>query len=107
MGGAFQAPFDQFDRLFRFIWFGFALSAISGGALLIADPVTKLSQGVFYAKLLLVALAMTNVHAMRKCVFRRGDRDERLPPIAKPLAVISLIFEGPWQLDTEHHTPTA
>lgn len=86
----FQSPVSHFDRVFSIMWIGFGLSVLSGLALLIIDPVTKLTQTVFYVKLLFIALAVVNMQIMRDRVFRRGARDDTVVGVGKPLAVTSL-----------------
>jgi hypothetical protein len=81
------------DRMFSLMWLGFWVSAASGTALLIADPVTKLSQPIFYIKLALVALAVVNMQMIRKQVFRGpAIKDDVVPANGRRLAVLSLIL---------------
>ena len=84
-------PLGPLGRLFPIMWLGFAVSAISGLALLLTDPVTRLHQPVFYIKLLLVALGVVTMQMMRNRVFRNPSIDSGvLPPNARTLAVVSL-----------------
>lgn len=93
LGFGSRMPLATLDRMFPIMWAGFIISAISGLALLIADPVTKLSQTVFYVKLLFVALAVINMYMIRNRVFRHpAAAGEVMPPGARRLAVLSLIF---------------
>jgi len=81
------------DRLFPLMWIGFIVSALSGLALLVADPVTKLHQEVFYVKLIFVALAVVNMQMIRNRVFRsQAAVDDVVPAGARRLAILSLVF---------------
>jgi hypothetical protein len=81
------------DRLFPWMWVGFIASAVSGLALLVADPVTKLHQTIFYVKLIFVALAMVNMQMIRNRIFRSESvADDVVPAGARRLAILSLIF---------------
>ena len=93
LGFGTRIPLAPLDRMFTVMWWGFTLSAISGTALLIADPVTKLHQTVFYVKLLFVALGVINMYLIRKRVFRNpAIANDVVPAGAKSLAIMSLIF---------------
>jgi hypothetical protein len=48
------------------IWVGFAMTAVSGTALLVADASTKMQMPVFYVKLVFVALALVSLHLLTK-----------------------------------------
>jgi multisubunit Na+/H+ antiporter MnhE subunit len=75
------------------MWLGFAVTAASGLALLVADPVTKLSQAIFYVKLLFVALAVANMQMLWTRVFRNAAGNPGVvPPGARTLALTSLFF---------------
>jgi hypothetical protein len=93
LGFGGRIPLAPLERMFPVMWFGFALSAISGLALLIADPVSRLTQTVFYVKLFFVALAVINMQMVRNRIFRRpAPPDDGLPANARMLAVTSLVF---------------
>ena len=81
------------ERLFPLMWLGFIVSALSGLALLVADPVTKLHQEVFYVKLIFVALAVVNMQMIRNRIFRADSvAADVVPAGGKRLAILSLIF---------------
>jgi len=93
LGFAPRMPLAPLDRMFPIMWVGFVVSALSGTALLIADPITKLSQPVFYVKLLFVALAIINLQMLRTRVFRSPAAANNVsPPGARRLAILSLLF---------------
>ena len=92
LGFAPAVPLTPLKRLFPLMWAAFAVTALSGTALLIADATTKLTSPVFYVKMVLVALAIANVQLLKNQVFR-DDADTRpLPGNAKLLAVTSLLL---------------
>lgn len=93
LGFARSIPVEVLDRLFPIMWFGFLVSAVSGLALLVTDPVTKLHQTVFYVKLIFIALAVVNMQMMRNQIFRGPSVTSGvLPSNARLLAVTSLVF---------------
>lgn len=93
LGFAPAVPIAPLARLFPAMWVGFVISALSGLALLVADPVTKLSQPIFYIKLLFVALAVANMQMLWTRVFRdSAAHADRLPASARTLALTSLFF---------------
>lgn len=93
LGFGTRIPLPPLERLFPLMWWGFALSAVSGLALLIADPVTKLHQTVFYVKLIFVALGVVNMQMIRNRIFRNEAAvNDVIPPNGKLLAVLSLFF---------------
>jgi hypothetical protein len=93
LGFAPAVPIAPLGRLFPAMWLGFAVTAASGLALLVADPVTKLSQAIFYVKLLFVALAVVNMQMLWTRVFRdAASNPGAVAPGARTLALTSLFF---------------
>ena len=93
LGFAPTIPLAPLGRLFPVMWLGFAVTAVSGLALLVADPVARLTQAVFYAKLLFVALAVINMQMLWTRVFRNAPAAPAvLPARARTLALTSLFF---------------
>src|ERR1700687_4782786 len=79
------------ERLYPWMWWGFAINAITGSALLIADATTKLTNPDFGVKMLFVFAGIAVLKIMRKKVF--GDPQLDQAPVsgtAKGLAWISL-----------------
>lgn len=92
LGLAPQTPVKPLGRLIPIMWGGFAISAITGGILLIADATTKLTNPDFWIKMVFVFSGLAVLRLMRKKVFAAPDLDQGpLPGSAKPLAWISLI----------------
>jgi hypothetical protein len=93
LGFAPEVPLSPMARFFPIMHAGFAVNALSGTALLIADASTKLANPVFYVKLVFIALALINLRLLRKQVFEDPLVDKRpLISNAKILAFTSLIF---------------
>jgi hypothetical protein len=93
LGFAPKIPLASLTRFFPLIWAAFAVTAVSGTVLLIADATSKLSSPVFYIKMLLIALALVNVQLLKKRVFQDPLIDSRpLAANAGILAVASLFF---------------
>ena len=82
-------PLAPLERLFPIMWTGFWINAVSGACLFAADAATKGTQTIFYVKLLLVALGMTNMVLIRRAVFgvpaaaRPARTDERVRSLAR------------------------
>jgi hypothetical protein len=80
-------------RFFPVMWFAFVITVISGVALLLSDPVTRLGQVIFYVKLLLVLLAVINMDLIRRRVFTDPQIDDRpFAPAARTLAASSMVL---------------
>jgi hypothetical protein len=65
LGAAPKIPIE-FDRYLRIMWFGLAVNAASGVALLIGYPTKALTNPVFYLKLGLIAVALVLVNVIRR-----------------------------------------
>jgi hypothetical protein len=80
-------------RFVTAIWVGFAVTAASGTALLIANASSKVQSPIFFVKLAFVGLGVATLHLMTKQVFRNPLADQSpLPRQAHVLAVLSLLF---------------
>lgn len=58
------------ERVFRIMWLGFWINAVSGASLFAADATTKGTQTIFYVKMLCVALGLAVTLATRRAAFR-------------------------------------
>lgn len=93
LGFGSRIALPPLERMFPLMWIGFIVSAVSGLALLISDPVTRLHQVVFYVKLGFVALAVVNMQMIRNRIFRSDAVNADLVPAGgKRLAIVSLIL---------------
>ena len=92
LGVARKVPLAPMEKFFKIMWAAFWVNALSGIALLIADATTKLANPVFYIKMSFVALAIINMTALRRRVFRGTSID--VARFGRALAITSLIFWG-------------
>jgi len=92
LGVARKMPLAPMEKFFKIMWAAFWVNALSGIALLIADATTKLANPVFYIKMSFVALAIINMAALRRRVFRGTSMD--VARFGRALAITSLIFWG-------------
>ena len=94
LGFAPRLPIPSLAPLYRFMWAGFAMSAVTGAMLFASDATTKARQPVFYIKLTLIALALVITAVIRRTV-ERGPafRDADLSPEpGRRLAALSLLL---------------
>ena len=96
LGVASSMPLKPMERFFPVMWFGFGVNAVSGVLLLIAYPAKALTNPLFYFKLILIVLAVTNIRLLKKHVFGDPSLDEMpMAPISrkgKIVAGLSLLF---------------
>jgi hypothetical protein len=91
LGFAPQTPVKPLERLYPLMWGGFALNAITGSILLIADATTKLTNPDFYVKMVFVFSGIALLKIIRKKVFADPTLDNGpLPGSARGLAWASL-----------------
>ena len=92
LGVAKRVPLRPMERFLPVLWLGVAVNVASGLLLLISYPTKALTNPVFYAKLLCIALGLMLLQMIRSEVFRKSD-DAGMPAIstkAKGLAAVSL-----------------
>src|ERR1700754_4814576 len=65
---ATRVPRVSVAGLFRVMWLGFGINAVSGLILLSAYPAKALTNVVFYTKMLLIVLALVALEGVRKDV---------------------------------------
>lgn len=89
LGFGKRIPLSSLLPLFRMIWWAFALNAVTGVVLFMADATTRSVQIVFYIKLSLVALALvTTIKAKRILDNHEPDRHSQ----GRSIAVMSLLL---------------
>jgi hypothetical protein len=92
LGVAPRIPIRPLDRLYPVMWLGFAITALTGLTLTIADATTKLYNPDFWVKMAFVLASVWLLHLIRKSVFRNPDLDRTgVPSSARRLAWASLI----------------
>ncbi len=92
LGVARGLPLAPMARLFPLMWAGFWINALSGAALVVADATTKLTNPVFYVKMLFVGLGVANMALLKRRLFRDRTLLDVLPPTrqAQLVAISSL-----------------
>ncbi len=91
LGFAPAVPLRALERTFPAMWIGFWINGISGLLLFAADASTKGATLLFATKLTLIAIAVVNIFAIRRVVYRRGS-EPASSPIARTLAVVSIVL---------------
>jgi len=92
LGFAPKLPIKPLERLYPFMWVGFAINLITGTILLIADATTKLTNTDFYVKMVFVLSGVTLLAIMRNKVFRNPQVEEApVASVAKRLAFLSIV----------------
>ena len=94
LGFAPRLPIPSLAPLYRFMWAGFAINAVTGVMLFASDATAKARQPVFYIKLTLIALALVVTAMIRRDVDRGPAlRDADLSPRpGRRLATLSLLL---------------
>lgn len=73
LGFARRIPLPALQPMFALMWAAFAVTAVSGLVLLMADASNKLASPVFYVKMLFVALALVCVTRLKGAVAATAD----------------------------------
>jgi len=89
LGWARGVPLAPLQLLFRFMWAGFAVNAVSGMALFAADATTKAAQPVFLVKLALITLGIANISLLRPDLSRET---QGVSARGKAFAVASIVI---------------
>src|SRR5262245_45591450 len=92
LGVAPEISVKAMQRFLPVFWIGFAINALSGTTLLAIDATNKLSNPVFYVKMVFIAVALALVHFTTKNVLR-NPLAEKMPisGSAKAMAAVSLV----------------
>ena len=91
IGFARRLPISPLAGLFKVIWIAFLLNAASGIALLAANATTRLTNPVFYLKMIFVFAAMTVMVVMRRQVFANPAHKPIDEGAGRFLAVASIL----------------
>ena len=87
-----KIPVKPLERLYPWMWWGFAINAVTGTCLLMGDATTKGTNPDFWVKMVFVFSGIVVLKVMRKKVF--GDPQLDLAPVsssARGLAWMSLV----------------
>ena len=76
LGVARAIPLAPLKRLFRIMWIGFAMNAVTGVLLVIAYPTKSLTNPDFYIKLALIGLAIWVMQKLNRQVFQDSNLSE-------------------------------
>jgi hypothetical protein len=76
LGVARAIPLAPLKRLFRIMWIGFAMNAITGILLVLAYPTKSLTNPDFYIKLALIGLAIWVMQKLNSQVFQDSNLSE-------------------------------
>ena len=91
LGFARAIPLQSMERLFRIIWAAFALNAVTGTMLFIADADKRGPELFFWMKLAFVAVGLVSSARIRRANFQGGADPVVVSSADKRLAVISLL----------------
>ena len=92
LGFSPKIPIKPMERLFPWMWWGFALNLFTGTSLLMGDATTKGTNPDFWVKMVFVFLGIVVLKIMRKKVF--GDPQLDIATVsgtAKGMAWVSLV----------------
>ncbi len=93
LGVARQIPLGPMVAIFRALWSGAAISAVTGVMLFCADATTKGTTTVFFVKLGLIACAIVVAVMLRRKVYGQGAAAAAVvTATARALAVASLVL---------------
>jgi hypothetical protein len=97
LGFAPRLPIPSLSPLYRFMWAGFAVNAVTGVMLFASNATTKAKQPVFYIKLTLIVLALVLTAVIRRTVDRGPalrDADLSSRPVRRLAALSLLLWAG-------------
>src|SRR5262245_8177381 len=93
LGFPLSIPLSSLERLFPVMWFGFAINAISGTFLLVAEASDKAANPYFIVKMVFIALAVANMWLLNKKAFRKAQLGlEEVPQGGKLLSALLLVL---------------
>lgn len=92
LGCAPNVPLPSLARFYRLIWIAFAVTALSGTILLLADASTKLPNPVLWVKFVLVAAALFVMQAIKKRALTPDAETGGIAGGTRALAFLSLVL---------------
>jgi hypothetical protein len=91
--GRRKLPAFELANLYRVMWLGFGINALSGLALLAAYPAKALTNWVFFAKLAFIAIALTVLQRLKgELAVASGTAERDVTSRARRLALASLLL---------------
>jgi hypothetical protein len=87
-------PLRALGTLFTVTWYAFALNAVTGTMLFIADANKRGTDPYFGLKMVLIVLGLTTVVMIRRVIASAGDEPTIVPGSARLLAIASLVLWG-------------
>ena len=96
LGVGIGVPLLAMRRLYRAMWAGFWVNAVSGVLLLIAYPTKALTNPMFYFKLALIAAALVLSQAIRRHMFSGTVAAGVAAP--RPLRVLAIASLATWAI---------
>ena len=95
LGFAPNVPVADMEPLFQYMWIGFWVNAVSGSFLFIADAPKKAANPSFIVKLVLIALAVWVMRALKRHAFpHSGISNGVVSHRVRLLAAASLVLWG-------------
>jgi hypothetical protein len=92
LGFGRRIPLADLGGLFKGMWWGFTLNALTGTLLFAADATTKSVQKIFYVKLACIVLAVLTMVRLKSTVYGSGPDRATMTPRTTRLAVASLLL---------------
>lgn len=93
LGAKTGLPRATMVGIYRVMWLGFGINALSGIALLAAYPAKALTNWVFFAKLVLIGIAMWVLENLKRQVLVAAESGQRvLGSRIQRLAMLSLLL---------------
>jgi hypothetical protein len=87
-----KMPIKPMEKLYPWMWWGFAINAVTGTSLLMGDATTKGTNPDFWVKMVFVFSGIAVLKIMRKKVFADPQLDQApVSGTAKGLAWLSLV----------------
>jgi hypothetical protein len=83
-------PLTSLERMFRVMWAAFALNAVTGTMLFIADADKRGPDPLFWTKLALVAVGLVTAKMIRRASFQGHVEPVVISGAARRLAIVSL-----------------
>lgn len=92
LGVGREIPLASLMQLFRAMWIGFVINAITGCMLFVTDATTKGTTTIFMIKLALIFAAVVTLLTTKRVVDRSAAGTGLVPVTAKVLAGCSLVL---------------